>query len=122
LLEVRGIGETVARSVERWFHDKGNQALITRLQEHLKIQIVEDPRKGGALEGQTVVVTGTLDTLSRDEAKMLVRGAGGTVSGMVSKKTTFVLAGENPGSKLTKAEELGIPVIGEKEFKKKLGL
>ncbi len=69
-----------------------------------------------------MVVTGTLPLMSREEAKALVQKNGGTVSGMVSKKTTFVLAGENPGSKLTKAEELGIPVLSEKEFRKRLGL
>ncbi len=122
LLEVKGIGEKVARSVERWFHAKEHQELIRRLDEHLDIRIVEDPAKGGALDGQTVVVTGTLPTLSREDAKALVQKNGGTVSGMVSKKTTFLLAGENAGSKLTKAEELGIPVIDEREFRKRLGL
>ncbi len=122
LLEVKGIGETVARAVERWFHAKENQELVKNLSEHLDIEIVEDPARGGALDGQTVVVTGTLPTLSRDEAKALVKKNGGTVSGMVSKKTTFLLAGENAGSKLTKAEELGIPVLDERAFRKRLGL
>ncbi|HYD93206.1 MAG TPA: NAD-dependent DNA ligase LigA [Candidatus Paceibacterota bacterium] len=122
LMEVKGIGETVAKAVARWFRDEDNKKLIERLQEHLKIEIVEDPAKDGALEGMTVVVTGTLPTLSRDEAEELVKKNGGTVSGMVSKKTTFLLAGEKAGSKLAKAQEHGVPVIDEKEFKKRLGL
>ncbi len=122
LMEVQGIGETVAKAVMQWFKKEANQALIERLQKHLQIDRVEDPVKGGALEGQTVVVTGTLESLSRDEAKAAVKKAGGTVAGMVSSKTTFVLAGENPGSKLAKAEELGIRVVSEKEFKRMLAL
>ncbi len=122
LLKIKGIGETVAKAVVRWFRNTSNKALVKRLAEHLKVERVEDPRKGGALDGQTVVVTGTLPTLSREEASAMVKKAGGTVAGMVSKKTTFVLAGENPGSKLAKAEELGIEVLGEREFKKLLGL
>jgi len=69
----------------------------------------------------TVVVTGTLPSLSRDEAEEAVRSAGGSVSSSVSKKTTFVLAGDGAGSKLQKAEELGVSIITEEEFLKKIG-
>ena len=77
---------------------------------------IEDGDTGTALEGMTIVVTGTLPTLGRKEATELIEKNGGKASGSVSKKTTYVLAGEAAGSKLTKANELGIPVIDEAEF------
>ncbi len=122
LLKVKGIGEIVAKAVTRWFRNEQNKDLLRRLKEHVTVERVENPKKGGALEGQTVVVTGTLEHSSRDEAKALVQKAGGTVSGTVSKKTTFVLAGENPGSKFDTAKKLGVPIVSEREFRKRLGL
>jgi len=122
LMRVKGIGNIVAKSVERWFSNAANKELVARLTKHIKVERVAKERKSNALEGQTVVVTGTLPGYSRDDAKAAVKKAGGTVSGMVSKKTSFVLAGENPGSKLDKANELGIPVLTEAEFRKRLGL
>ena len=83
-------------------------------------QAPEKP-SGGALNGMTVVVTGTLNTLSRKEAEDLIRLHGGNASGSVSRKTSFVLAGENPGSKLAKAQSLGVEVIGEEEFLHRIG-
>ena len=74
------------------------------------------------LTGKTVVVTGTLPTLGRKEASELIEKYGGKASGSVSKKTDYVLAGENAGSKLTKAQELGIPVISEEQLKEMLGI
>ena len=122
LYSVKGIGDTVANAVERWFKDTENRALLERLSKHIKVTRVENPQKGGVLEGQSVVVTGTLSRFSRDEAKAAIKRAGGTVAGMVSKKTSFVVAGENPGSKYDKAQELDIPVLSEEEFRKRLGL
>ena len=75
-----------------------------------------------AISGKTVVVTGTLPTLGRKEAQELIEKYGGKASGSVSKKTDYVLAGEAAGSKLTKAQELGIPVLTEEEFKALLGI
>ncbi|MBY0110743.1 NAD-dependent DNA ligase LigA [Patescibacteria group bacterium] len=122
LAEVRGIGEIVAKSVRKWFKDDANKALLDRLQKHLKIERVAMPDRDGELKGETWVVTGTLAKFSRDEAKAAIKRAGGTVSGMVSGKTNFVLAGENAGSKLDTAQELGVPVVSEAEFRKRLGL
>lgn len=119
---IPGIGPIVTQSVASWFDDEDNRALLARLDEVLKVERVAMPDKHGALEGLSVVVTGTLPTLSRDKAEAWVKRAGGKVSGMVSRKTSFVVAGEKAGSKLAKAYELGIPVIDEKEFKKRLGL
>ena len=116
LARVEGVGEVVARSVAAWFADDENTAMLGRLLPHLSIQEVEAPAKNAPLAGKSVVVTGTLPTLSRDDAEAMIRAAGGAAAGSVSKKTAFVVAGENAGSKLAKAEELGVDVIDEAEF------
>jgi DNA ligase (NAD+) len=76
--------------------------------------------RGTALAGKTFVITGTLEKYSRDEAKRMIEDAGGKVSGSVSKKTDYVVAGDDPGSKLDKARELGVKVVGEKELEELL--
>lgn len=121
LARIAGIGAVVAEGVVSWFRDDANTAMLDRLLEHLTVAKVSAPAQGPLL-GMTVVVTGTLSGLSRDEAEALVRKAGGNVSGSVSKNTSFVLAGESAGSKLAKAEELGVEVVGEEEFRKRIGL
>lgn len=120
LERINGIGGVVALAVYDWFSTTENEELLDRLQKHVTIEKVEKPEGLGALTGQTVVVTGTLPTLSREDAEAVARKAGADVSGSVSKKTTFLLAGENAGSKLAKAELLGVPIISEGEFLKKL--
>lgn len=120
LSTIEGVGPIIGASVAGWFGDKNNQALLTRLEKHLTVTKVVAPEKG-PLSGQTVVVTGTLPTLSREEAEALVRKAGGKAAGSVSAKTSFVVAGEAAGSKLARAEELGVPVLSEGEFLKRLG-
>lgn len=122
LAAVRGIGEVVADSVHIWFSDPQNQALIERLLKHLRVKEGEALPTAGPLSGLSVVVTGTLPTYSREEAEEHIRRAGGTAASSVSKKTAFVLAGENAGSKLAKAWELDVEVIDEDEFKRRLGL
>lgn len=121
LSEVDGIGPIIGASVADWFKNENNRALLARLVTHLKIKKVVAPAKG-PFTGLTFVITGTLPTLSREEAEALVKRAGGKVSSSVSSKTSFVVAGENPGSKLAKAQELGVPVLSEKAFQAKLGL
>lgn len=120
IANVHGIGATVAESVTTWFGDADNVALIERLSKHLTVTPVGAP-SSGVLSGQTVVVTGTLPSLSRQAAEEAVRRAGGSVSGSVSRKTSFVLAGENAGTKLARAEELGVAVIDEAEFLRRIG-
>ncbi|MBU6321366.1 MAG: NAD-dependent DNA ligase LigA [Patescibacteria group bacterium] len=120
LAAIEGVGPVIGAAVEAWFSDRGNRAMLDRLLEHLRPVRVEAPAQG-PLSGQTVVVTGTLPTLSREEAEGLIRAAGGKAAGSVSAKTALVLAGENPGSKLAKAEELGIRVVSEREFRKIVG-
>ena len=115
LSNIDGIGPIIGKSVAEWFADKNNQELLSRLQKHLKVTKVTAPSKG-PLTGQTVVITGTLPTLSREEAGALVRRAGGKVASSVSSKTSFVVAGSDPGTKLAKAEQLGISVISEAKF------
>lgn len=122
LARVEGIGEVVARSVFAWFNDSENVALLERLLAHLYVQEVEAPAENAPLRGQTVVVTGTLPTLSREDAEDRIRAAGGSAGSSISRKTAFLVAGENAGSKLTKAEELGVEVVDEAEFLRRLGL
>jgi DNA ligase (NAD+) len=122
LLAIPGIGETVADAIIRWLRDASNERLLASLEKELTIKAVRAPDKYGALEGKSVVVTGTLPTLSRETAEAYIKRAGGKAAGMVSKKTSFVVFGENAGGKLQKAEELGIEIIDEKEFKKRLGI
>jgi len=123
LQDVNDIGEVSAECIRRFFLDETNRNIITRLKEagvNMKVEeaeVLESP-----ISGKTVVVTGTLPTLGRKEAQELIEKYGGKASGSVSKKTDYVLAGEAAGSKLTKAQELGIPVISEEEFKTLLGI
>jgi DNA ligase (NAD+) len=108
------VGPKVAQSIRRFFHEQRNRDLVERLRgEGLRFQY-EAPRKpGGPLAGLTFVLTGTLPSLSRDEARQRIEAAGGKVAGSVSRKTGYVVAGEEAGSKLDKARELGVQVIDE---------
>ena len=119
LSHIDGIGPIIGNSVHTWFAQQENRALFERLEKHLKIAKITAPTKG-PLSGQTVVITGTLPTLSREDAEARVRRAGGKVAASVSSKTSFIVAGENPGSKYEKAQTLGVSVVDEAEFLKKL--
>lgn len=114
LMEVEDIGPSVAASVQDWFAQPQNQAIIARLrQAGVQAALVEEVSAGpvdGPLTGKSVVITGTLPGLSRDEAKALVESLGGKAVSSVSKKTDLVIAGAEAGSKLTKAQELGITI------------
>ena len=114
--EIDGFGGVMAQSVTEFFAKDGTTDLIHRLADAgLNMQWKGEP-KGDKLAGKTLVVTGTLETLSRNEAEALIVKNGGKASGSVSKKTAYVVAGTAAGSKLTKAQALGIPVLTEKEF------
>ncbi|HEY0970971.1 MAG TPA: NAD-dependent DNA ligase LigA [Gemmatimonadales bacterium] len=118
---IRGLGETIARSVAEYFNDPSAQQLLDELERRGVAQ--EEPRAAEtsvALRGCTVVITGTLPTLSRSQATEAVEAAGGRVTSSVSKKTTFVVAGEEAGGKLDRARELGVPVIDEPELLRRL--
>lgn len=120
LSKILGVGPVVARDVAGWFRIPRHRALISRLQKVLRIQHITEPKKHTALAGQTFVLTGGLFRLTRDEAKEQLRALGAEISSFVSKKTSFVVAGEAAGSKLDKARALGIPVLSETEFLKLL--
>ncbi len=117
LQQAEEVGPKVAESIFQFFREPRNQELIGRLREAgLQFNYPVVKRKAGPLKGLTFVLTGTLPHLSREEARKLIEAAGGKVSGSVSKKTNYVVAGEEAGSKLTKAQELGIKVVNEVEF------
>jgi DNA ligase (NAD+) len=116
------VGPVMAESVYRYFRDPRHRAVIDDL---LAVGVRPQPpapkkKRAGGLQGKTVVVTGTLKGYSRQQAQQAIRQAGGKVAGSVSKKTDFVLAGEDPGSKLQKARELGVEVIDEERFNQML--
>jgi DNA ligase (NAD+) len=122
LSAIPGIGPILAQAIAGWFAEKENQALIKRLQRVLRIVSEKTAgKKSLPLQGKTFVLTGGMESLSRDEAKEKIRALGGDVSSSVSKKTDYVVAGEDAGSKLDKAQELGVRVITEAEFLKILG-
>jgi DNA ligase (NAD+) len=119
VLAVRGIGETIARSVARWFQDPQALELVLRLQDHGLTFEEPHAASGTTFAGMTFVITGTLPTLSRDAATALVEQHGGRVTSSVSKKTSVVVAGEEAGGKLERARELGVPVIDEAELRRR---
>ena len=116
ILAIHGMGETIAQSVSQWFRNAAAKKLIDRLRK--RSLTFEEPRQktSGALRGMTVVLTGTLDNLSREQATELVETHGGKVTSGVSKKTSFLVAGAEAGSKLEKARSLGVRIIGEAEL------
>jgi len=122
--DVHEIGLTMAQSIHDWFNDPGNKELCKRLTS-AGVRTEAEKRKRGRTDekfaGKQFVLTGTLPGLTRDEARALIEGRGGRVTSSVSKKTAFVVSGAEPGSKLDKANQLGVKVIDEAAFKKMLG-
>jgi len=115
---IYGVGETVAQSTVEWFSDPLHQKTLAELIPHLSIENPTVSMGGMELEGKTLVLTGTLPNLTRDEAKALIRQHGGKVSSSVSSKTDYVLVGSDPGSKAAEAERLGVSVLNEEGFLK----
>jgi len=114
--EVEGVGPIMATQIAESLADKPTIALIEKLEDKgLRLEAAESERRaeGGPLEGKTLVLTGTLEELTREEAAALIKAAGGKVVNSVSKKTDYVVAGDNPGSKLAKAEKLGTEILDE---------
>jgi len=117
LQNINDIGPKVAESIFNFFHDKENTKLVDDLFANgVKIQKFLGQQSGGKLSGRIFVLTGSMEAMGRDEAKEKIRALGGEVSESVSKKTTYVVAGESAGSKLEKANSLGVKVLNEKEF------
>jgi DNA ligase (NAD+) len=120
LLQVNEVGPRIAASIREFFDEPANRKLLERLRKAGLNFKGEKKERGTQLAEKTFVITGTLPTYSRDEAKKMIEDAGGRVSGSVSKKTDYVLAGAESGSKLDKAKELNVTVIGEAELLKML--
>lgn len=119
LAAINGIGPVVAKAIHDWCREKENKRLVAALKKHIKIEPEKVSGKQNLpLAGKTFVLTGSMESMSRDEAKERIRKLGGDVSSSVSKKTSYVVAGEEAGSKLDKAQELGVMVISEQEFLK----
>jgi DNA ligase (NAD+) len=117
LQQAEEVGPKVAEALVQFFNVPGNRELVNRLRKaDLQFTYAYVRPQGGPLTGSTFVLTGTLPTLSREEAKQLIEQAGGKVASAVSKKTSYVLAGEDAGSKLDKAHQLNIRVITETDF------
>src|SRR5579871_3478122 len=117
LQQAEEVGPKVSHSIRKFFHERRNRELVERLRE-AGLTFTQEIRKkvAGALTGKTFVLTGTLPNLTREEAAGKIESAGGKVTGSVSKKTDFIVAGAEAGSKLAKAKELGIPVLDEAEL------
>ena len=119
LQQIAGVGQVVAQAIVDWFKDGENNKLVDRLLEQVKIErvgIKDASLTKKKLSGQSFVLTGTLEGLSRDEAKHLIKAAGGEVNSSVSGKTNYVVAGDNPGLKYDEAKRLGVKIISESEL------
>lgn len=112
------IGPRIAESIREFFSEKHNKKELCKLKQHGLVMTEEKKAGGGNLEGKQFVLTGTLENLTRDEAKRKIIEAGGRVTSSVSAKTDYILAGTDPGSKLTKAQKLGILILSETDFEK----
>ena len=118
LTEVNDVGEITALSIRNYFEEEKNQRILERLEAYgVNMEQEEATGQAATLEGLTFVITGTLPSMDRKEAAALIEAHGGKVTGSVSKKTNYLLAGENAGSKLTKAQDLGIKILTEEELK-----
>jgi DNA ligase (NAD+) len=120
LEQIHEIGPKLAESVYQFFRQPENRALIERLRAaglRMQSDEVQEPQRTQVFAGKTFVLTGTLDTMTREEAGAEIQERGGRVSSSVSKKTSFVIAGRDAGSKLDKARQLGVPILDEQEFR-----
>lgn len=116
LQAIDGIGDVASESIYKWFRNKKNLEFLKKLKDN-GVEIVYEAVKN-KLEGKTFVLTGSLNTITRDEAEEMIRSNGGSASGSVSKSTDFVVVGDNPGSKAEKAKDLGVKIISEEDFLK----
>jgi DNA ligase (NAD+) len=125
LAEIEGVGQTIAEGIIEYFQQEENIRLMQKLKQagvRMKDDTAAKAKLAPTLAGKTFVLTGTLETMDRDAAKKEIKSRGGKAASSVSKKTDYVIAGANPGSKLADAQELGITVIDERQFKELLGL
>jgi DNA ligase (NAD+) len=115
------IGDTVIDALAAYFREPHNRSIVERLTRHVRILEAEQPARHSAVSGKTVVFTGALERMTREEAKAMAERLGAKVAGSVSKKTDYVVAGPGAGSKLGKATELGVAVLSEDEWLKLVG-
>ena len=114
---IEDVGEITAQTIYEFFRQEQTIDLISKLKEAgVNMEVAEEAIKDSRFEGKTFVLTGSLEHYSRDQASEIIEKLGGKTSSSVSKKTDYVLAGEEAGSKLTKARELGVTIISEEEF------
>jgi len=119
LTDCEDVGEVIAQSIVQWHGDESNRKLLERLRKaglNFKSELHQPKAAPGPFAGKTFVLTGTLPNLKREEAAAKIEAAGGKVSGSVSKKTDYVVAGEEAGSKLDKAQKLGLKILDELNF------
>ncbi len=124
LIETEDVGEVIAESIVQWYGDSRNRQLTKRLRNaglNFKSELYRPAAAAGPFAGKTFVLTGALPSMTREEAVAKIEALGGKVSSSVSKKTDYVLAGEEAGSKLEKAQKLGVKILDEKEFLKMVG-
>jgi DNA ligase (NAD+) len=123
IVEIEGLGPILAQNIVDWFDDDHHQYVIQKMREAgVNMQAEEKIMAGDSLTGLTFVLTGTLPTMTRDEAGDLIKSHGGKLASSVSKKTSYVLVGDSPGSKAEKAAALGVPIISEADLKQMLGV
>ena len=118
LISIDGVGEVMVEEIIGFFSEKHNNDLLDKLVAELKIKQAQPRRNDSPVSGKTVVFTGTLNTLTRDAAKAGAATLGAKVAGSVSSKTDYVVAGEDSGSKLKRAKELGVTILTEEEWLK----
>jgi DNA ligase (NAD+) len=116
LNNIGGIGEVVADALVEFFREKHNREALDRLFKQIEVEPMEKVKSDSAISGKTVVFTGTLEKMTRPEAKAQAERLGAKVAGSVSKKTDYVVAGPGAGSKLTEAQSLGVKVLSEDEW------
>src|SRR5438445_5413691 len=115
------IGETVIDSIAAYFGEEHNRGIVERLTKQVKILDAEKPKPDSKIAGKTVVFTGSLEKMTREEAKAMAERLGAKAAGSVSKKTDYVVAGPGAGSKLAEAKKHGVPVLTEDEWLKLIG-
>ena len=116
LTNIGGIGEVVADAIVEFFKEKRNRSVIEALLEEIEVEPMEAVAKDSAVSGKTVVFTGALEKMTREEAKAMAERLGAKVAGSVSKKTDYVVAGPGAGSKLAEAKKHGVTVISEDDW------
>ena len=113
---IDGIGDKIAETLYEWFNNEKNQKFLEKLYNAGIILTTDSLQSSGSLSGKSFVLTGSLSTMTRDQAKTLIKSKGGKIHSTITKDTDLLIAGEAAGSKLKKAEDMGVKIINEEEF------